>query len=366
MLSLLHKTALLSLLAYPALAPAVDLEKREQVFVSCDANGDLSLDAYEIGLLLRAMQVNGKGLLLTPKRLLRRFDGNDDGLVSRAEMGLPAQPPPRQAAAGTSLMADIPYASIPEVRPALLSLDMHSPEGLPPDAARPVLVFIHGGGWAHGDKRGVADKPVWMAGRNGILVSINYRLSPAVIHPAHVEDVAAAIAWVHANIAEYGGDPGRIALIGHSAGAHLAALVASDERRLAEHGLTPRLLSGVILLDGAGFDLPKRMASMHGAWKTIFEAPFTDDAAVQKDASPLHHVAEGDRLPPFLITVSSQRAVAVSQAQDLTQAIQAIGAQASLASFDKNHQEMNQHCGLPRDALTKTVDGFLDNIWNEK
>ena len=75
---------------------------------------------------------------------------------------------------------------------------------------------------------------------------VNYRLSPAVSHPAHIEDAAASFAWVKRHIAEYGGDPNQIFVVGHSAGAYLLALLATDERYLAAHGLSARDIRGLV------------------------------------------------------------------------------------------------------------------------
>ena len=101
----------------------------------------------------------------------------------------------------------------------------------------PIVLYVHGGGWLGGTKAQLESKPDFFVGNDYVLVSINYRLSPEFKHPAHVQDVASAIAWVYNNAAQFGGDPERIAISGHSAGAHLAALAATDPRYLAVHGL---------------------------------------------------------------------------------------------------------------------------------
>ena len=108
--------------------------------------------------------------------------------------------------------------------------------------------MIHGGGWRTGDKANQSQrrqKATFFAGNGFVYVSVNYRLSPAVRHPAHVEDVAKALSWIVDHIASYGGDPKRIFLMGHSAGAHLAALVTADKTYLTKLGKSPAMLSGV-------------------------------------------------------------------------------------------------------------------------
>ncbi|MEB3186738.1 MAG: alpha/beta hydrolase, partial [bacterium] len=128
---------------------------------------------------------------------------------------------------------------------------------------RPVVVYVHGGGWRMGDKaHQMVDKPAYFNAQGYVFVSINYRLAdPALpvgkrpMHPDQVRDVASSLGWVRSNIARYGGDPSRIALIGHSAGAHLAALVASNPRFLNELRFPFSSLKGVIANDTASYDL---------------------------------------------------------------------------------------------------------------
>jgi len=110
------------------------------------------------------------------------------------------------------------------------------------DKLLPVVIWVHGGGWRTGEKdnrAGINLCQKW-ARAEMVVVGLDYRLSPAVVHPAHVEDVAAGIAWVHNHIAEYGGDPTRVFLLGHSAGAHLVALVATTPDYLQAHQLSPK------------------------------------------------------------------------------------------------------------------------------
>ena len=153
----------------------------------------------------------------------------------------------------------------------------------------PVLMFLHGGSWRTGDRslyKALGDR----LARAGIGVAIpSYRLMPQNPHPAQIEDVAAAFAWVVRNIAQDGGDVSRIYLSGHSAGAHLAALLALDEKYLAEFGLTRQSIRGVIAMSGI-YDVDKLDA--------FLVAP--GDKGGKHDASPIAHAHSG--APHFLVT----------------------------------------------------------------
>jgi acetyl esterase/lipase len=153
----------------------------------------------------------------------------------------------------------------------------------------PVLVFLHGGSWRAGDRslyKALGDR----LARAGIGVAIpSYRLMPQNPHPAQIEDVAAAFAWVVRNVAQDGGDVSRIYLSGHSAGAHLAALLALDEKYLAEFGLSRKSIRGVVAMSGI-YDVDKL--------DVFLVAP--GDKGGKHDASPIAHAHSG--APHFLIT----------------------------------------------------------------
>ncbi|MFT5693744.1 MAG: acetyl esterase/lipase [Oceanicoccus sp.] len=124
-------------------------------------------------------------------------------------------------------------------------LDLYMPQGV---KEAPVIVFFHGGALLYGDKtyaKGIAAR----LGESGLgLVAANYRLSPAHAHPSHVQDAAAATAWVINNIASYGGDPENVFVAGHSSGAYLAALVAVDSSLMEKHNIGQETLKGTILI----------------------------------------------------------------------------------------------------------------------
>lgn len=115
-------------------------------------------------------------------------------------------------------------------------LDLYLPEGRP---NAPVIVSYYGNQLMGGDKSEDAFIGRRFASAGFVTAVVNYRLSPAVSHPAHIQDAAASFAWAKRHIAEYGGDPDRVFVIGYSAGGYLAALLATDPRYLAAHKLSP-------------------------------------------------------------------------------------------------------------------------------
>ncbi len=181
---------------------------------------------------------------------------------------------------------------------------------LPRDKKKfPVLVFVHGGAWRTGDRSQYEALGERFA-RAGVGVAIpSYRLMPRSPHPAQIEDLAAAFAWVVRNIPQHGGDPARIYLSGHSAGAHLAALLALDEKYLKKFDLAPAAIRGVIAMSG------------------IYEVDHLDaflvsggDPGAKHDASPLAHITS--RAPDFLISYCQWDYLGLPrQARDLTEAL---------------------------------------------
>jgi acetyl esterase/lipase len=166
-------------------------------------------------------------------------------------------------------------------------LDLYVPVGA---KNYPVMIYVHGGGWKSGSKTLYIGLGRAFA-RHGIGVAIiNYRLSPKVLHPSHAEDVAKAFAWVHGNIAKYGGDAENITLMGHSAGGHLAALLATDPNYLKAEKLEPSQIRGIISVSGVYRIDPAG---------DLFTPAFGSDADSCRKASPLSYVTGNH--PPFLI-----------------------------------------------------------------
>ncbi len=262
--------------------------------------------------------------------------------------------------AAVRVVGDVPYAQRADADPALTRLDLYAPEGA---QGLPVVVFVHGGGWRIGDKRAAARLGGAFARQGFVVASVNYRLSPAVRHPAHVEDVIAAAAWLREHVAEHGGDPDRLVLMGHSAGAHLAALAATDRTRLAAAGLTPATFRGVVLLDGAGYDIPRQIEELGGARsRALYTSTFGEDPAVWRDASPLTHVRRGEGFAPFLLLHVAGRRDSRLQAEGLAEALRARGGRAEVVPADKTHRTIFRDLGRPDDALTERVLRFLQAL----
>ena len=249
------------------------------------------------------------------------------------------------------------YARTPGAAPDLQSLDLYAASG----QIRPLVVFIHGGGWRIGDKTTATagrEKAAFFNARGLAYASLNYRLSPGVTHPAHVEDVAAALAWLADHAADHGLDPHRIYLMGHSAGAHLAALVATDARRLSHYGRTPAMLRGVIVLDGAGYDVTEQApATMQrgGLLGEMYQAAFGDDPAGWADASPVNFVARGHVTAPFLI-VHTDRPDSVRQSTLLADKLRDAGVEARLfRAAGYTHADVNRRIGQPGEPVTGAI-----------
>ncbi|GHA68531.1 alpha/beta hydrolase [Cognatilysobacter bugurensis] len=168
-----------------------------------------------------------------------------------------------------------------------LALDVYRPDNAGSEPT-PVVVFFYGGNWQRGDRVQYRFVGRQLA-RHGVLTIVaDYRTWPRAGFPAFIEDGAKAVAWARANAARFGGDPTRLHVAGHSAGAQIAALIATDARYLAPHGLTPGALAGAIGLAGP-YDF-----EITGQYVPIFGAP-----AQWPQAQAVNFV-DGDE-PPFLL-----------------------------------------------------------------
>ncbi len=264
-----------------------------------------------------------------------------------------------------NLISDIPYVESGHERQVL---DLYLPEESS-EEKRPVLFWIHGGGWQVGDKSDVARKPRVLTEKGFLFVSTNYRLLPHVEMDELIRDVAKALAWVHRSIAEHGGDPRRIFVGGHSAGAQLAALLCTDEGYLQEVGVPFDALRGCIPVDGDTYDLPKIIMTaelrqaLYGKPAFTFghRQKFGNDPAKHVDFSAVTHVAKDKGIPPFLILYFTGNPETRAQAHRLGEVLKEANIPATVfGKRDTNHSRLNDDLGDPDDPATKAFLQFLE------
>jgi arylformamidase len=258
---------------------------------------------------------------------------------------------------------DLPYADPPAERQVL---DIYAPA----DAKDlPVVYWIHGGGWQTGDKSSVQHKPQAFVDRGFVFVSTNYRLLPHVPMETIIADVAKSLAWVHGNIGKYGGDSGRIFVMGHSAGAQLAAILCTDNRYLKAEGIPLSGLKGCVPVDGDTFDIPAIITTaeirrqVHGLpqAKVGHREKFGSDPAKHIDFSAVTHIAPNKGIPPFLILYVSSHPDTSAQAQRLHNVLRQAEIPSRLfGARDTDHSKLNDDLGLPDDAATKALDDFVN------
>ena len=234
----------------------------------------------------------------------------------------------------------------------------------PSDAAAkpPLVLFVHGGGWAFGHRtRTVHHKPDHFTANGYAFASTGYRVLPDAPVEEQAADVAAAIAKLRSEAGPLGFDPERIVLMGHSAGAHLAALVATDPAYAGEH---MGAIKGVVLLDGAGYDVPANMARSDLQAPRIYENAFGTDPARQAALSPINHVGAPDA-PAWLILHVANRHQSRDQSEALAARLREAGAGAeAVAISNTNHGRLNRELGKDGDAATERVDAFLRELFS--
>ena len=224
----------------------------------------------------------------------------------------------------------------------------------------PLLLFIHGGGWSIGDKRhAAAPKAAHFTSLGWAFGSVNYRLVPDVGVEQQAADIAQAIGWVRAHAGEQGLDPNRIVLMGHSAGAHLAALVGTDPRYLAAAGVPMSAVKGVVLLDGAGYDIARQMAVPGNPVAGMYDAAFGRDPKRQEALSPTLHAAASN-VASWLILPVASRADSVAQSRELAAALGKSGASAQVVPVPgESYGSLNKGLGESGDLAIGEVDRFI-------
>lgn len=286
--------------------------------------------------------------------------------LAAAILGCALAPGASAATAFPNLNYDLDGSPAP-VPASLNQLDLYTPDGVGASDSRPVVVYVHGGGWWTGDKSNqIAKKVNLFTGAGYVFASLNYRLSPdpsaatyaasRIRYPTHPRDVGEALAWIDQNISAYGGDPTRILLIGHSAGAQLVAVVSTDPSYIEAYGMDPRHLIGTVPLDTDGYDVTRRVETGTAQAKAIYYNAFATPAENAADdtwaqASAINYADDAD---PELMMVTQQAAPGrIASAQDMASALgQDPATSVFLAPYD--HEGINDAVGSPTDTSGET------------
>jgi acetyl esterase/lipase len=212
--------------------------------------------------------------------------------------------------------ANIPYGGGPR-----RTLDAYLPDQ--PAASRPLIVFWYGGSWMKGGKEQYRFVGAALALRGYVAVLPDYRVYPEVKFPDFMDDAALALKWAQDNAVRLGADPRRIYVMGHSAGAHIAALLALDARYLERVGGDPRQVRGLIGMSG-----PYALAPDTELLRTIFGAPFTE-----ADWQPVQFVTAASP-PTLLLHGSADRVVWIAHSEQLEATLRAAGVAVDLRRYE--------------------------------
>lgn len=268
---------------------------------------------------------------------------------------------------GSTAQSDLRYRSTPGVAADLQSLDLYLPTRPEACGAAPLVVYIHGGGFSVGDKANkITDKRTLFTGEGWVFASINYRLSPRpasddpdrVMHPDHSEDVAAAIAWLLDRADTYEIDPRRIVVMGHSAGAFLAALATTDPSYLAAAGVDLDQVRCAVPLD-TRYDVVAEAATSASA-RAMYTNAFGSDPAVWAEVSPVNQAVAKRGMPDFFIVVQGT-AARIGASHDFAAAVRRGQSEATvLDARPLDHEGVNAAVGQAGDTkVTPPLMSFL-------
>lgn len=344
-------------------APGVDAR-----FKRFDKNNDGKISTEELGMpaVFPQADKNGDGSV-TPDEFVAYLEQRQRG--RRGRTALRQRPMRVEMPEDVSVHRDLRYREVPGVEARLNSLDLYAPK----DAKNlPVMIYVHGGGWQGGDKANCTAKAALFTQAGFVFASINYRLSPAVTHPAHIEDVVAALAWMKQNAERFGGDGSRLFVMGHSAGAHLTALAATDSGRLGAVGLSPSDIKAAVVLDNPAFDVMRLVRN--GVAGNPATQPFGKDETSWRDASPQHHIAKGKGIPPMLLAVAASPAGEMRSVDkigfnaEFAKRLRDAGVRCEVvdATAFASHESLNRNIGTPNDSVTADVMRFVASILHAK
>lgn len=222
-------------------------------------------------------------------------------------------------------------------------------------AGLPVLLFLHGGAWRNGCKEWMGFIAPAIVTLPAIFISVSYRLAPAARHPAQAEDCADALAWVHKNIAQYGGDPDRLFYGGHSSGGHLCALVALHEGLKRSRKLPQDVVKACFPVS-AIFDL---RAGIEGEIGRELVDTFLAAPAQVADASPILHV-RGNRIPFYMAYGGKDLPELIPQSKSMARALGGEAGELLVREFPEyDHFDTSERCDREDHEWVRTVREWM-------
>lgn len=242
---------------------------------------------------------------------------------------------------------------------AAQKLDVHIPQhDIGSNTPFPIIIMVHGGMFCGGDKdqKNVVFNKVrrWLP-KGFLFVSVNYRtLQDDADVLTQASDVASAIAYVQEHAAQWGGNPAKVIVMGHSSGAHLVSLLSADQSLAAKYGARQWL--GTVSLDGVAMNVEEAMQHKH---PIVFDEGFGKNPANWAAVSPVKRVSNASL--PWLGVCSTKRPPSCMQANMYREALRRVGVKASVLVEDLTHGEINKLLGL-QGAYTDSVETFLSEL----
>ncbi len=228
---------------------------------------------------------------------------------------------------------------------------------LPTTEDAPVIFIVHGGAWKIGDKANkgvVANKVARWVNAGFVVVSTNYRMLPEAGVETQLKDVTGALVFAQAHAKEWGGNREQFILMGHSAGAHLIALVSAAPEHALKQKATPWL--GSVILDSAAMDVVAVMKKRHYGF---FDDVFGEDEAFWRAHSPAHVLTA--KAMPMLLVCSSRREDSLGQSKAFVAKATKLGVRAVVSAQDLSHRDINRQLGVEGD-YTDAVEGFMASL----
>lgn len=347
--------ALLALAAAAALATPILAQQRGQARLPAECREEIialcGTDRAQMRTCLRDKATDlSEGCRTALRERMQARGGRDGAAGRRGAAEAPADTPAPQT---------LSYGS-----DRLQALDLWVPASAQP---APLVLFVHGGGWKRGSKETAGSRtlPGHLNAQGYAFASIDYRLVPDATVEQQAADVATALAYLLDKADSLGIDRSRVVLTGHSAGAHLVALVGTDEQYLRSVGLSFADIDGVMPNDGAAYDVPAQMAQAGPFMAGTYEQAFGTDAARQRALSPAFHAA-APNAPAFLL-LHVQRPDGVAQNAALAKALEAGGSQVAIGSIPgegrQGHADINRKLGEPDYPATPVMDAWLKRVF---